>query len=93
MVPLLKDCNERMDVLITDWNLRGATGEDAFRTLLNEVPGFYPMWIVISAAIHPEKAGEIQARGVPVLIKPVEPTILRDEIARRRLLSMNPEQP
>jgi signal transduction histidine kinase/CheY-like chemotaxis protein len=93
MVPLLKDCNERMDVLITDWNLRGATGEDAFRTLLKEVPGFYPMWIVISAAIHPEKAGEIQARGVPVLIKPVEPTILRDEIARRRLLSMNPEQP
>lgn len=93
MVPLLRESNERMDVLITDWNLRGETGEGAFRKLLNEVPGFYPLWIVISAAIHPEKAGEIQARGVPVLIKPVEPTMLRDEIARRRLLSMNPEQP
>jgi signal transduction histidine kinase len=91
MVPLLKDCNERIDILITDWNLRGETGEDAFRTLLNEVPGFYPMWIVISAAIHPEKAGEIQARGVPVLNKPVEPTVMRDEIAKRRILSMNPE--
>lgn len=91
MVPLLKDCNERIDILITDWNLRGETGEDAFRTLLNEVPGFYPMWIVISAAIHPEKAGEIQARGVPVLNKPVEPAVLKEEIARRRILSMNPE--
>lgn len=93
MVPQLMHCNERMDILITDWNLRRSTGEEAFRTLLKEVPGFYPKWIVISAAIHPEKAGEIQARGVPVLIKPVEPTLLRDEIASRRVFFMNPEQP
>ena len=93
MVSQLKECNERIDILITDWNLRGESGEDAFRKLLSEVPGFYPMWIVISAAIHPEIAGEIQARGVPVLNKPVEPTVLRDEIAKRRNLSMNPEHP
>ena len=93
MVSQLKECNERIDILITDWNLRGESGEDAFRKLLSEVPGFYPMWIVISAAIHPEQAGEIQARGVPVLNKPVEPTVLRDEIAKRRNLSMNPEHP
>ncbi|MBV0881620.1 hybrid sensor histidine kinase/response regulator [Noviherbaspirillum sp. L7-7A] len=91
MVPLLKECNERIDILITDWNLRGETGERAFRKLLDNVPGFYPMWIVISAAIHPEKAGEIQARGVPVLIKPVEPTVLRDQIAMLGVLSINPD--
>jgi signal transduction histidine kinase/CheY-like chemotaxis protein len=91
MATLLAECNERIDILITDWNLRGETGEEAFKKLLLTVPGFYPMWIVISAAIHPEKAGEIQARGVPVLIKPVEPSVLRDEIAKRRLLHMNPE--
>ena len=93
LIPQLNESNEHIDVLITDWNLRGETGEDAFKKLLNEVPGYYPQWIVISAGIHPEKAGEIQARGVPVLLKPVAPSLLRDEIAKKRILSMNPEHP
>lgn len=54
--------NERTDILITDWNLQGETGEEAFKKLLKEVPGFYPMWIIVSAAIHPENAGRSSPR-------------------------------
>ncbi|MBK4737955.1 ATP-binding response regulator [Noviherbaspirillum pedocola] len=89
MTELLNASNEHIDTLVTDWNLRGETGQDAFKALLKAVPGFYPTWVVISAAIHPEMAGEIQARGVPVLMKPVEPTVLRDAIARSRLKISN----
>jgi CheY-like chemotaxis protein len=66
--------------IVTDWNLRVGTGENAVNEL-KRIPGFDPAWIVISGDISAEDEARIAANGIPVIHKPFHPETLIAQLA------------
>jgi signal transduction histidine kinase/CheY-like chemotaxis protein len=69
------------DVIVTDWNLRISTGEQALTELKN-IPGFNPAWIVMSGDISADKEAELKAHGVNVIRKPFSPDNLIKHLSK-----------
>ena len=70
------------DAVIADYRLRGnQTGNKAIAALRTQVGTPLPA-LLITGDTSPERMREARASGVPVLHKPLQPDVLRREVAR-----------
>jgi signal transduction histidine kinase/CheY-like chemotaxis protein len=70
------------DAVIADYRLRGnQTGNEAIAALRTQVGTLLPA-LLITGDTSPERMREARASGVPVLHKPLQPDVLRREVAR-----------
>ncbi len=73
---VIANAGERPALIIADYSLRGQFGTDVLQKIMAAAGGHIPA-LIVTADVEPRIISEIQAAGLPVLIKPISPPRLR----------------